>query len=93
VAYARGQALPASPVGKIKMIAQVTAILALILSRKDFPSLLLLGKVALWVALVAAFVSAVDYGRRFNVLLAAKPAPPAVTTGPKPESTRGRISA
>jgi CDP-diacylglycerol--glycerol-3-phosphate 3-phosphatidyltransferase len=97
VAYARGQALPASPMGKIKMVAQITAILALILSRKDFPSLLLLGKVALWVALVAAFVSAVDYGRRFNVLLAAKPAPAAVAPEPKPkpkpESARGRISA
>jgi CDP-diacylglycerol--glycerol-3-phosphate 3-phosphatidyltransferase len=85
VAYARGQAVPASPIGKIKMVAQVTAILALILSRKDFPSLLLLGKVALWVALVAAFVSAVDYGRRFNVLLAAKPVPPALAPDPKPK--------
>ena len=32
LAYARGQALPASPLGKIKMVAQVVAILALILA-------------------------------------------------------------
>src|ERR671934_2294890 len=32
IAYARGVAIPASPLGKIKMIAQVVAILALILS-------------------------------------------------------------
>src|SRR5689334_13381277 len=32
LAYARGVAIPASPLGKVKMIAQVVAILALILS-------------------------------------------------------------
>src|SRR6266576_766843 len=32
LAYARGVAMPASPLGKIKMIAQVVAILALILA-------------------------------------------------------------
>src|SRR5580700_2120287 len=32
LAYARGIALPASPLGKIKMVAQVVAILALILA-------------------------------------------------------------
>ena len=32
LAYARGVAMPASPLGKIKMVAQVVAILALILA-------------------------------------------------------------
>src|SRR6266576_2276023 len=38
LSYARGIAVPASPLGKIKMVAQVVAILALILSR-DQPKL------------------------------------------------------
>ena len=36
IAYARGAAMPASPLGKIKMVAEVVAILALILSRDRF---------------------------------------------------------
>jgi hypothetical protein len=31
--------------------------------------------VALWIATVSAIVSAVDYSRRINVIMAAKPAP------------------
>jgi CDP-diacylglycerol--glycerol-3-phosphate 3-phosphatidyltransferase len=92
VAHARGQSLPASPIGKIKMVAQVTAILALILGRGEFPSLLILGKVALWVALISAFVSALDYGRRFNLLPGARPATPPASER-KDGSPRGRISA
>ena len=34
LAYARGVAMPASPLGKIKMVAQVVAILALILGAR-----------------------------------------------------------
>src|SRR3954466_9140885 len=36
--YARGVAMPASPLGKVKMIAQVVAILALILSAAAGPA-------------------------------------------------------
>jgi CDP-diacylglycerol--glycerol-3-phosphate 3-phosphatidyltransferase len=35
IAYARGVVIPASPLGKVKMVAQVVAILALILVRKS----------------------------------------------------------
>ncbi len=73
------------------MVAEVTAILALILGRSELPSVMILGKVALWVALVSAFVSAVDYWRRFNVLPATRPAaPPVPAEGKKPKN---RISA
>src|SRR5437899_12540217 len=48
LAYARGVAIAASPLGKIKMIAQVIAVLALILSPGQ-PMLLLIGQAALWV--------------------------------------------
>jgi CDP-diacylglycerol--glycerol-3-phosphate 3-phosphatidyltransferase len=68
IAYARGQVIPASPLGKIKMIGEVVAILALILGR-DFPLLLLLGHAALAAAVVAALISGADYFRRFNLLL------------------------
>jgi len=66
LSYARGVGIPASPLGKIKMVAQVVAILALILShgRREFFTI---GQAALWVAVLAALVSAVDYFRRFNV--------------------------
>jgi CDP-diacylglycerol--glycerol-3-phosphate 3-phosphatidyltransferase len=73
IVYARGVAMPASPLGKIKMVAQVVAILALILSHGR-PEFLLLGQAALWVAVVTALGSAVDYFRRFNLFLAPRAA-------------------
>ena len=84
VVYARGQTLPASPLGKVKMVAQVTAILLLILG-PHVPPFAWLGKLALWVATTAALVSAVDYSRRFNAL-ASRPAPvePPVARSPRP---------
>lgn len=66
LAYARGVAIPASPLGKIKMVAQVVAILALILGHGQGREFLLIGQAALWVVVVAALVSAADYFRRFN---------------------------
>lgn len=67
--YARGVAIPASPLGKIKMVAQVVAILALILSSagEAAESLWWVGQAALWVVLIAALASAADYFRRFNL--------------------------
>jgi CDP-diacylglycerol--glycerol-3-phosphate 3-phosphatidyltransferase len=69
LAFVRGVAMPASWLGKAKMIAQVVAILALILSRGQIEGLLVIGRVALWVAVVAAIISAADYFRRFNLVL------------------------
>jgi CDP-diacylglycerol--glycerol-3-phosphate 3-phosphatidyltransferase len=73
LAYARGVVIPASPLGKIKMVAEVVAILALILSRTDangeMNALYVIGQVALWIVVVAALASAADYFRRFNVVL------------------------
>ena len=60
--------MPASPLGKIKMVAQVVAILALILAHGQ-PKFRLIGQAALWVVVVAALVSAADYFRRFNSIL------------------------
>jgi len=100
LAHARGQALPASPLGKVKMVAQVAAILILILGQGHLAGLFWLGTVALWIATLSALVSAADYFRRINLIMgapaepipAAQPdAPPAV--GPARAQSRNRISA
>src|SRR3954465_484444 len=72
LAYTKGITIPASPLGKIKMASQVTAILLLILGSGPMPWLAPLGRIALWVVMLAAVVSAVDYYRRFQNLLNAR---------------------
>jgi CDP-diacylglycerol---glycerol-3-phosphate 3-phosphatidyltransferase len=72
LAYARGIAMPASPLGKIKMVAQVVAILALILAHGGVREFFLIGQIALWVVVVTALVSAADYFRRFNLFGSAR---------------------
>src|SRR5919112_3578073 len=72
LAYTKGITMPASPLGKIKMASQVTAILLLILGWGPLPWLLPIGYAALWVVMIAAMASAVDYYRRFQTLLNAR---------------------
>jgi CDP-diacylglycerol--glycerol-3-phosphate 3-phosphatidyltransferase len=69
LAHARGASMPASPLGKIKMIAQIVAILALILGKDHLSGFVVIGQVALWVVVVTALVSAADYFRRFSMFL------------------------
>src|SRR5262252_7007694 len=72
IAYARGVAIPASPLGKAKMIGEVVAILALILAHGDLPlaeALNWIGQIALWFVLATALISAFDYFRRFNEIV------------------------
>ncbi|MEO8682028.1 MAG: CDP-diacylglycerol--glycerol-3-phosphate 3-phosphatidyltransferase [Vicinamibacterales bacterium] len=66
IAYARGLTMPASGLGKLKMASQVVAILLLILGWERLPILVTLGQGALWVVLVTALWSAVDYFARFQ---------------------------
>jgi CDP-diacylglycerol---glycerol-3-phosphate 3-phosphatidyltransferase len=72
LAYTKGITIPASRLGKIKMASQVTAILLLILGWRPLPWLAPIGYAALWVVMLTAVVSAVDYYRRFVVLLNAR---------------------
>ncbi len=66
-AYGRNVVIPASWLGKVKMIAQVVAILALILGQEEhLQALALLGRLALWVVVGTALVSGYDYYRRFS---------------------------
>ena len=94
--HARGQNLPASPLGKIKMAAQVTAILLLILA-PHMRALFVVGQVALWISTVAALVSAVDYWRRFNAGLTVIQQPaqpgPELQSHPQASAGRNRVSA
>jgi hypothetical protein len=57
------------------MVAQVIAILLLILGREHLQGFFVLGQIALWVVLVTAVVSGADYYRRFTQLTSAKVTP------------------
>jgi CDP-diacylglycerol--glycerol-3-phosphate 3-phosphatidyltransferase len=72
IAHSRGVSIPASPLGKFKMASQVVAILLLILGREHLHDFFVLGKVALWVAVLTAVVSAVDYYRRFSHVISGR---------------------
>jgi CDP-diacylglycerol--glycerol-3-phosphate 3-phosphatidyltransferase len=69
LAYARGVTIAASPLGKIKMVSQVVAILVLILGRDHVAGLVMVGHAALWVAVATAVVSATAYYRRYAGVL------------------------
>lgn len=68
LAYTKGITIPASSLGKGKMVSQVVAILLLILGGGPLPLLAPVGGVALWVVMALAVASAVDYTRRFQRL-------------------------
>jgi len=65
IAHGKGVVIAASPLGKAKMAAEVVAILALILGQDHLQQFYVIGTVALWVAMLTATISGVDYYRRF----------------------------
>jgi CDP-diacylglycerol--glycerol-3-phosphate 3-phosphatidyltransferase len=64
IAVTQGFTISASDLGKIKMVAQVAAIALLILGH-EIPVFNEAGKLALYVVVLFALVSAVDYFRKF----------------------------
>jgi CDP-diacylglycerol---glycerol-3-phosphate 3-phosphatidyltransferase len=66
LAYSRGLTMPASGLGKLKMASQVTAILLLLLGWERAPLLVTLGQAAMWIVVITALVSAVDYYQGFQ---------------------------
>ena len=80
VAHTRGLVMPASGLGKLKMVAQVVAILALMLasdlSGEPGRLLHLLGLGAMWVVLGLALWSAVEYYQLFAAVLSGRTSPP-----------------
>jgi phosphatidylglycerophosphate synthase len=81
--------MPASPLGKIKMAAQVVAILALILGDAYLPGMFLVGRIALWVVVIAALVSGFEYFRRFNGVASARVADIPVARNQRTERKAG----
>jgi len=79
VALQRGLLIPASGLGKGKMVSQVVAIFLLLFAR-EIPWLTPLAKLALWVVVVMAVWSAADYLVRFGR---------EVVQGPRPGSEGG----
>ncbi|HEX9365230.1 MAG TPA: CDP-diacylglycerol--glycerol-3-phosphate 3-phosphatidyltransferase [Vicinamibacterales bacterium] len=65
IAYGKGMVISASPLGKLKMLSEVIAILALILGQDHLRQFFLIGTIALWIAMVTATISGVQYYRRF----------------------------
>jgi CDP-diacylglycerol--glycerol-3-phosphate 3-phosphatidyltransferase len=72
LAYTKGITIPASSLGKIKMVAQVVSILLLILGWGPLPLVAPLGYVALWVVMLTSVISAADYYRRFQRMASAR---------------------
>jgi CDP-diacylglycerol--glycerol-3-phosphate 3-phosphatidyltransferase len=72
LAYNRGITMPASRLGKMKMVSQVICILLLIVGWGPLPMLAPLGYAALWVVMLTAVVSAADYYGRFHQLVSAR---------------------
>ena len=90
--YARGVTIPASHLGKVKMVTQVVAILLLILGNQVW-LFWLLGQVALWLVLIASLWSALDYYRRFGGVLAHSKATPFDAPATRRDDTIGKKSA
>jgi len=65
VAVEQGITIAASPLGKGKMATQVAAILLLILGARFLGQLSILAPIALWITVVLAILSGLDYFFRF----------------------------
>ena len=64
IAATQGVAIPASPLGKSKMVSEVVAVSLLILGH-ELGEFLFIGNIALWVVMLFALVSGVDYFVKF----------------------------
>jgi CDP-diacylglycerol---glycerol-3-phosphate 3-phosphatidyltransferase len=87
LASSRGKSFPASPLGKLKMVSQVVAILLLLLGQNGAEPFLTLGQIALWVVVTMALLSAYHYYRAY-----AAPAPePASEPASEPAPVAPRL--
>jgi CDP-diacylglycerol--glycerol-3-phosphate 3-phosphatidyltransferase len=86
IAAGRGVLIPASGLGKGKMVSQVVAIFLLLFGRM-YPILRPAALVALWLVVVLAFVSGIDYFHRFwrEVLRGVPRTVPDVDSGEEPK--------
>ena len=107
VAHSRGVVMPASGLGKLKMVAQVVSILALMLAfdaRGEVARWLrALGDTALWVVLALAMWSAVEYYQTFAAIVTGRttriadpepePQPPTLPPPAVAPTTSGALAA
>lgn len=89
IAQTRGLIMPASPLGKAKMMMEVVAILLLMLGQELGPALIRLGQLSLWVVLAFALWSAVEYYQTFTAVVTGR-AP--ASGSPSAESASGGVS-
>ena len=92
IASGRGVVIAASGLGKGKMVVQVVAVFLLLLSHR-YPVLKPAGLFTLWLAMIVAIVSAVDYFQRFwrDAFRGPSPAVPQETSEPaRPEPLERR---
>lgn len=66
-AQSRGIIMPASSLGKVKMAAEVIAVMLLLVGAAGWSWLLWLGYVTLWAVVIVALWSAADYYRKYAV--------------------------
>lgn len=91
VAQTRGLIMPASPLGKVKMVTEVVAVLLLMLGQEGWPILVTLGQISLWVVLAFALWSAAEYYQTFNAIIMGRSGPSATTsTSPPPKAEKRR---
>jgi CDP-diacylglycerol--glycerol-3-phosphate 3-phosphatidyltransferase len=72
IALLRGFTIEVSHLGKAKMAVEVVAITALILGERSL-TLSVLGHAALWLAMILALLSALQYSHRFWIQVAGSP--------------------
>jgi CDP-diacylglycerol--glycerol-3-phosphate 3-phosphatidyltransferase len=65
IAAQQGVTIAASPLGKSKMVSEVVAVSLLILGH-ELGEFLFIGNIALWVVMLFALVSAIDYFAKFT---------------------------
>lgn len=69
VAAAEGYVIAASPLGKLKTISQIVAIIAILLQDLPIPFLPLLSKITLYFAVIITVYSGIDYFKKGKGLL------------------------
>lgn len=72
IASSRGQNIPASPLGKIKMVLEVVTLCLLILGPNILGKVYPLSRLGLWLIMITAVASAVEYYIRFEPAVLSK---------------------
>jgi len=72
IASSRGHNIPASRLGKVKMVLEIVTICLLILGPELLGKLYLLSKLGLWLIIISAVASAAEYYIRFGPAILSK---------------------